>query len=153
MATTKDNRGIRYVCSGTATTTVNFDIELQAGASNNDDTTWLAGGAGTYPGTLTPFEPRQTDGTNSSRSPRLIGLTMNAALAEGNTLTLSNDPTQDAGGAGITTILGVYTSQADSTASLAVVKTSALVLTFDIEETANGTSDDTSGAELLLIVV
>lgn len=153
MATTKDNRGIRYVCSGTATTTVNFDIELQAGASNNDDTTWLAGGAGTYPGTLTPFEPRQTDGTNSSRSPRLIGLTMNAALAEGNTLTLSNDPTQDAGGAGITTILGVYTSQADSTASLAVVKTSALVLTFDIEATADGTTDDTSGAELLLIVV
>lgn len=153
MATTKDNRGIRYVCSGTATTTVNFDIELQAGASNNDDTTWLAGGAGTYPGTLTPFEPRQSDGTNSSRSPRLIGLTMNSALAEGNTLTLSNDPTQDAGGAGITSILGVYTSQADSTASLAVVKTSALVLTFDIEATADGTTDDTSGAELLLIVV
>ena len=78
---------------------------------------------------------------------------MNSALAEGNTLTLSNDPTQDAGGAGITTILGVYTSQADSTASLAVVKTSALVLTFDIEATADGTTDDTSGAELLLIVV
>lgn len=153
MATTKDNRGIRYVCSGTATTTVNFDIELQAGASNNDDTTWLAGGAGTYPGTLTPFEPRQTDGTNSSRSPRLIGLTMSAALTEANTLTLSNDPTQDAGGAGITTILGVYTSKVDATASLGVTKTSALVLTFDVEATADGTADDTSGAELLLIVV
>jgi hypothetical protein len=153
MATTKDNRGIRYVCSGTATTTVNFDIELQAGASNNDDTTWLAGATTGYPGTLTPFEPRQIDGTNSSRSPRLIGLTMNAALTEGNTLTLSNDPTQDAGGAGITTILGVYTAKVDASASLGVTKTSALVLTFDVEATADGTTNDTSGAELLLIVV
>jgi len=153
MATTKDNRGIRYVCSGTATTTVNFDIELQAGASNNDSTTWLAGGAGTYPGTLTPFEPRQADGTNSSQSPRLIGLTMSSALAEGDTLSLSNDPTQDAGGAGITTILGVYTSQVDATASLGVSKTNALELTFDIELTSDGTTNDTTGAELLLIVV
>jgi len=153
MATTKDNRGIRYVCSGTATTTINFDIELQAGASNNDDTTWQTGGTGTYPGTLTPFEPRQADGTNSHQSPRLIGLTMSSALTEGNTLTLSNDPTQDAGGAGITTILGVYTSQTDATASLGVTKTSALVLTFDVELSSDGTTDDTTGAELLLLVV
>ncbi len=153
MATTKDNRGIRYVCSGTATTAVNFDIEMQAGASNNDSTTWLAGGAGTYPGTLTPFEPRQSDGTNSHQSPRLIGLTMSGALTEGNTLTLSNDPTQDAGGAGISTILGVYTSQVDATASLGVTKTSALVLTFDVELSSDGVTDDTTGAELLLLVV
>jgi len=153
MATEKDNRGIRYTCSGTATTTVNFDIEMQAGASNNDSTTWLAGGAGTYPGTLTPFEPRQSDGTNSHQSPRLIGLTMSGALTEGNTLTLSNDPTQDAGGAGISTILGVYTSQVDATASLGVTKTSALVLTFDVELSSDGVTDDTTGAELLLLVV
>lgn len=152
MATTKDNRGIRYVCSGTATTTINFDIELQAGASDLDDTTWLAGGAGSYPGTLTPFEPRQSDGTNSHQSPRLIGLTMSDALADGNTLTLSNDPTQDAGGAGITTILGVYASHKDATAILGVTKTSALVLTFELKQ-HDDSAADVSGAELLLIVV
>ncbi|MAK81405.1 MAG: hypothetical protein CMJ17_05935 [Phenylobacterium sp.] len=78
---------------------------------------------------------------------------MSSALTEGNTLTLSNDPTQDAGGAGISTILGVYTSQVDATASLGVTKTSALVLTFDVELSSDGTSDDTTGAELLLLVV
>ena len=54
-----DSRGIRYYCGGTATTTVNFDIELQAGASNNEHDL-ATGGTGTYPGTLTPFEPRQS---------------------------------------------------------------------------------------------
>ena len=152
MATTTDNRGIRYVCSGTATTTVNFDIELQAGASNNDSTTWQTGGTGTYPGTLTPFEPRQADGTNSSQSPRLIGITMSDALADTNTLTLSNDPTQDAGGAGISTILGVYTSHKDATAILGVTKTSALVLTFALKQ-HDDSAADVSGAELLLLVV
>jgi hypothetical protein len=70
-------------------------------------------------------------------------LTLNNALAEGNTMTLSGE---------VTEIHSCIAQRADATANIAIVKTSALVLTFDIEATADGTTDDTSGAELWLIV-
>ncbi len=71
-------------------------------------------------------------------------MTMNSALAEGETLTLSGSCSK---------ILTVVGQHADATANFAVVKTSDLVLTFDIEATTDGTTNDTTGAELLLVVV
>jgi|TARA_E500000305_G_scaffold111934_2_gene129575 hypothetical protein len=131
------HRGITYTGTGTYTTTVNLDLPLWAGV-DQDDTNWLTA----YPGALTSFSARQTDGTNQ-RNPRLVLLTLNNALAEGNTMTLSGE---------VTEIHSCIAQRADATANIAIVKTSALVLTFDIEATADGTTDDTSGAELWLIV-
>ena len=131
------HRGITYTGTGTYTTTVNLDLPLWAGV-DQDDTNWLTA----YPGALTSFSARHTDGTNQ-RNPRLVLLTLNNALAEGNTMTLSGE---------VTEIHSCIAQRADATANIAIVKTSALVLTFDIEATADGTTDDTSGAELWLIV-
>ena len=131
------HRGITYTGTGTYTTTVNLDLPLWAGV-DQDDTNWLTA----YPGALTSFSARQTDGTNQ-RNPRLVLLTLNNALAEGNTMTLSGE---------VTEVHSCIAQRADATANIAIVKTSALVLTFDVEATADGTTDDTSGAELWLIV-
>ena len=137
------HRGITYTTSGSATTTVNVDLGLWAG-NDESETLWLDGQATAgYPGNLDGFQATNTQVTDR-RSPRLIAVTMSSALAEGETLTLSGECSK---------ILSVVGLQADATASLAVAKTSDLVLTFDIEATADGTTDDTSGAELLLIVV
>ena len=137
------HRGITYTTSGSATTTVNLDLGLWAG-SDESETLWLDGQATAgYPGNLDGFQATNTQVVDR-RSPRLISLTLSSALAEGNTLTLSGECSK---------ILTAVAQKADSTASVAVVKTSDLVLTFDIEATSDGTTDDTSGAELLLIVV
>lgn len=137
MATTETHRGITYVQNGTGTTTVNLDLPLWAGV-DQDDSDWLTA----YPGALTSFEPRQTDGTNK-RQPRLILLTLDAAVADTNTLTLSGD---------VSKIVSCVAQRADATANVAIVKTSALVLTFDMEATADGTTDDLTAMELWLIV-
>ena len=122
---------------------MNLDLQLQGGV-DQDETLWLDGQATAgYPGNLDGFQATNTQVTDR-RSPRLISLTLSSALAEGNTLTLSGECSK---------ILTAVGQKADSTASLAVVKTSDLVLTFDIEATADGTTDDTSAAELLLVVV
>ena len=136
------HRGITYTLSA-GTPTMNLDLQLQGGV-DQDETLWLDGQATAgYPGNLDGFQATNTQVTDR-RSPRLISLTLSSALAEGNTLTLSGECSK---------ILTAVGQKADSTASLAVVKTSDLVLTFDIEATADGTTDDTSAAELLLVVV
>ena len=136
------HRGITYTQSA-GTPTMNLDLQLQGGV-DQDETLWLDGQATAgYPGNLDGFQATNTQVTDR-RSPRLISLTLSSALAEGNTLTLSGECSK---------ILTAVGQKADSTASLAVVKTSDLVLTFDIEATSDGTTDDTSAAELLLVVV
>ena len=83
MATTT-HRGITYTSSGSATLSVQLDLPLQAGV-DQDDTTWLT----SYPGALTSFAARQTDGANRI-SPRLVCLGV-GALAEAETVTLSGE--------------------------------------------------------------
>jgi len=137
------HRGITYTTSGSATTTVNLDLGLWAGVDESE-TLWLDGQATAgYPGNLDGFQATNTQ-VVQRHNPRLIAVTMSSALAEGETLTLSGSCSK------ILTVVGL---QADATASLGVAKTSDLVLTFDIEATADGTTDDTTGAELLLVVV
>ena len=137
------HRGITYTGTGTYTQTVNFDLGLHAG-SDQDETQWLDGQATTgYPGSLDGFQATNTQ-VAERHSPRLISLTLSTALAEGNTLTLSGQCSK---------ILTAVAQRADATANIGIVKTSDLVLTFDVEATADGTTDDTSGAELLLVVV
>ena len=137
------HRGITYTTSGSATTTVNLDLGLCAG-NDESETLWLDGQATAgYPGNLDGFQATNTQVVDR-RSPRLVAVTMNSALAEGETLTLSGSCSK---------ILTVVGQHADATANFAVVKTSDLVLTFDIEATTDGTTNDTTGAELLLVVV
>tara|TARA_R100001377_G_scaffold77439_2_gene54709 strand:+ start:779 stop:1210 length:432 start_codon:yes stop_codon:yes gene_type:complete len=143
MATTLVNRGITYICNGTATTTVNLDLGLWAGV-DQDETLWLDGqSTDGYPGNLSGFQASNTQVVDR-RGTRLIALSMSGALADTNTLTLSGD---------VSKILSVTSSKGDSTASLGIVKTSDLVLTFDVEATADGTTDDLTAAELILLVI
>ena len=132
-------RGVTYTGTGTFTTTVDLSLPLVAGV-DQDDTTWLT----SYPGALTSFAARQTDGANRVQ-PWLHCLTLNTALAEGNTLTLSGD---------VNTILsGMAMAASVDDADLGEVKMtfSGLVCTFSVESTAYGTTDDTSPAIVWLI--
>ena len=103
---------------------------------DQDDTTWLT----SYPGALTSFAARQTDGSNRMQ-PRMVCLTL-GALAEAETITLS-------GGANV--ILSCMGHSKDATANLAV-SFSGLVITADCEATADGTTDDTANATIWLLV-
>tara|TARA_R100001129_G_scaffold34022_2_gene22962 strand:- start:97 stop:450 length:354 start_codon:yes stop_codon:yes gene_type:complete len=116
---------------------MNIDLPLWAGV-DQDDTDWLTA----YPGALTSFAARQTDGTNK-RQPRLVSITLAADVTEGATLTLSGQCTK---------ILSFIAQRADATANVAIVHTSDLVLTFDMEATADGTTDDLTAMELWLII-
>ena len=127
------HRGITYTTSASAT--VALDLPLQAGV-DQDDTTWLTG----YPGALTSFAARQSDGSNRMQ-PRLVCMTL-GALAEAETITLS-------GGANV--ILSCIGHSKDATANLAL-SFSGLVITADCEATADGTTDDTANATLWLLV-
>tara|TARA_R110000824_G_scaffold6738_5_gene31122 strand:+ start:1869 stop:2282 length:414 start_codon:yes stop_codon:yes gene_type:complete len=137
MATTATHRGITYVQNGTGETTINLDLPLWAGV-DQDDETWLTA----YPGALTSFEPRQTDGTNR-RQPRLVCLSIDAALADTNTLTLSGDCSK---------ILSVIGQHVDATAIMGITKTSDLVLTFALKQHDDSAADVTA-TELWLLVV
>ncbi len=133
------HRGVTYTGTGTFTTTVDIDLPIWAGV-DQDDNTWLSGSS--YPGALTHGLARQTDGTNRG-NPRLVCLTLNDALAEGNTLTLSGDAN---------TIISAIAHGHDSTANLNATF-SGLVVTFSVEATTDGTTDDTSAATVWLLVV
>ena len=134
------HRGITYTGTGTFTTTVDISLPLWAGV-DQDDETWLTA----YPGALTSFAARQTDGANRAQ-PWLHCLSLNTALAEGNTLTLSGD---------VNTILtGICTGSSIVDADLSIVPTmsfSGLVCTFSVESNADGTTDDTAPATVWLI--
>lgn len=140
------HRGITYTTTAGAPT-MNIDLQMQGGV-DQDEGEWLTGGVAVdttphYPGTLGGFEPRQTDGANRF-NPRLVLLTIGSGMADTNTLTLSGQCSK---------ILSVVAQRADATANIAIVKTSDLVLTFDMEATADGTTDDLTAMELWLLVV
>jgi len=129
------HRGITYTTNGSATIAADLDLPLWAGV-DQDDENWLT----SYPGALTSFEPRQTDGTNRAQ-PRLVVLTV-GALAEAETITLSGE---------CNAILSCIGHSKDATANLALTF-SGLVITADCEATADGTTNDTANATIWLIV-
>lgn len=130
------HRGITYTTSA-GTPTMNLDLQLQGGV-DQDDGTWISA----YPGALTDFTARQSDGTNRF-NPRLITLSIGSGMADTGTLTLSGQ---------VSKILSCVAQRGDATANIAIVKTSDLVLTFDMEATADGTTDDLTAMELWLLV-
>tara|TARA_R110000824_G_scaffold52704_3_gene146396 strand:- start:1103 stop:1540 length:438 start_codon:yes stop_codon:yes gene_type:complete len=140
------HRGITYTGTGTYVTTVNIDLQMQGGV-DQDDGEWLTGGVAVdtsphYPGTLGAFEPRQTDGANRF-NPRLVCLSIDAALADTNTLTLSGQCSK---------IISVVGQHLDATAIMGVTKTSDLVLTFALKQ-HDDSAADVSATELWLLVV
>ena len=139
------HRGVTYTLSA-GTPTMNLDLQLQGGV-DQDETGWLSGAAaaaGTYPGAITPFIATNDDTTNiGSRNPRLVMLTLAADVTEAATLTLTGE---------VSKIISCVAQRADATANIAIVKTSDLVLTFDMEATADGTTDDLTAMELWLVL-
>tara|TARA_R100000234_G_scaffold120124_1_gene105669 strand:- start:39411 stop:40037 length:627 start_codon:yes stop_codon:yes gene_type:complete len=80
-------RGITYTPSA-GHVHMMMDLPLQGGV-DQDSTVWLAGAASGYPGALTAFQPRQTDGSNVF-NPRLVVLKWSGST-DNATLTLSGD--------------------------------------------------------------
>ena len=136
------HRGITYTLSA-GTPTMNIDLPLWAG-TDQDETLWLKGqSTDAYPGNLSGFKASNTQVTERN-NPRLVCLSTAADVSEGATLTLTGECSK---------ILSVVAQRADATANIAIVKTSDLVLTFDMEATADGTTDDLTAMELWLLVV
>ena len=144
------HRVISYTTSASATVTVDLDLPLQAGV-DQDDTTWISA----YPGALTDFAARQSDGTNRMQ-PRLVCLTL-GALANAETLTLSTPADiagvggASTGGGGANVILALMGHGQDSTANLALTA-SGLVVTATCDATTDGTTNDTSNCSVWLVV-
>ena len=136
------HRGITYTTSN-GTPTMNLDLPLWAG-QDQDETGWLDGqSTDGYPGNLSGFQATNTQ-VAERNNPRMISLHIASGLADTNTLTLSGDCSK---------ILSCIAQRADATANIAIVKTSDLVLTFDMEATADGTTDDLTAMELWQLVV
>lgn len=137
---TVTHRGITYTTSGTATIAVNLDLPLQAGV-DQDDTTWLT----SYPGALTTFQPRQSDGSNRHQ-PRLVCLEL-GNLADAETLTLSGD---------CNVILTHMSSGNEIVGAAAAPRLatsiSGLELTATCKISSDGTTGDTMNALVWLIV-
>ncbi|MBT4406254.1 MAG: hypothetical protein HOC79_00075 [Euryarchaeota archaeon] len=110
------HRGITYTANA-GTEAMVLDLPLIGGV-DQDDTAWLT----SYPGALTSFAARQSDGTNSL-GPRLVLLTWTGATA-GATLTLSG---------GVTAIHGAF-SEIGSAGDSGISK-SGLVLTHNSSAT------------------
>ena len=110
--------------SGTATTTLQW--ELGHGGVADDGTTWLGGGAG-YPGNLTPFSARQTDGTNDYQG-GVNWITLNwAGAVDADTLTLSGD---------VTSVLSVTGNSVDNTGAAAAIGLTSAGLVITLAESA-----------------
>jgi hypothetical protein len=135
------HRGITYTLSA-GTPTMNLDLPLVAGV-DQDETLWLDGQATTgYPGTLDGFQATNTQVVERVQ-PRLVMLTLAADVSEAATLTITG---------GASKIISFVAQRADATANVAIVHTSDLVLTFDMEATADGTTDDLTAMELWLVL-
>jgi len=140
------HRGITYTLSSAVTPVMNLDLQLQGGV-DQDEIRWLDGAAGAandYPGKLDGFQATNTDTTNiGARNPRMVLLTLPSGVAEASTLTLSGE---------VSKIVSFVAQRADATANIAIAHTSDLVLTFDMEATADGTTDDLTAMELWLVL-
>ena len=135
------HRGITYTLSA-GTPTMNIDLPLWAG-TDQDETLWLKGqSTDAYPGNLSGFKATNTQVVERIQ-PRLVCLSLAADVTEAATLTLSG---------GCSKILSCIAQRGDATANVAIVKTSDLVLTFDMEATADGTTDDLTAMELWLVL-
>ena len=135
------HRGITYTTSN-GTPTMNLDLPLWAG-QDQDETGWLDGqSTDGYPGNLSGFQATNTQVTERN-NPRLISLTLNSALADTNTLTLSGDCSK---------ILSVVGQHVDATAIMGITKTRELVLTFALKQ-HDDSAADVSATELWLLVV
>ena len=136
------HRGITYTLSA-GTPTMNLDLQLQGGV-DQDETLWLDGqSTDGYPGNLSGFQATNTQ-VAARHNPRMIMLSLAADVTEGATLTLTGECSK---------IVSCVAQRADATANVAIVRTSDLVLTFDMEATADGTTDDLTAMELWLMVV
>jgi len=136
------HRGITYTLSA-GTPTMNLDLQLQGGV-DQDETLWLDGqNTAGYPGNLDGFQATNTQ-VAARHNPRMIMLSLAADVTEAATLTLTGECSK---------IISCVAQRADATANIAIVKTSDLVLTFDMEATADGTTDDLTAMELWLMVV
>jgi len=136
------HRGITYTMSA-GTPTMNLDLQLQGGV-DQDETLWLDGqSTDGYPGNLSGFQATNTQ-VAARHNPRMIMLSLAADVTEGATLTLTGECSK---------IVSCVAQRADATANVAIVKTSDLVLTFDMEATADGTTDDLTAMELWLMLV
>ena len=136
------HRGITYTLSA-GTPTMNLDLQLQGGV-DQDETLWLDGqSTDGYPGHLSGFQATNTQ-VAARHNPRLVMLSLDESVSEAATLTLSGECSK---------IISCVAQRADATANVAIVKTSDLVLTFDMEATADGTTDDLTAMELWLMVV
>ena len=121
---------------------MNIDLPLWAGV-DQDETGWLDGqSTDGYPGNLSGFQATNTQ-VAARHSIRLVALTLSSALTEANTMTLTGECSK---------ILSCIGQGTDATANVRVTKTSDLVLTFDVEATADGTTDDTDAIELWLLI-
>jgi len=136
------HRQITYTTSNGAPT-INVDLPLWAG-SDQDETLWLKGNStDAYPGNLSGFTATNSQ-VAERRQPRLVSMHIASGMADTNTLTLSGECSK---------ILSCIAQRADATANIAIVKTSDLVLTFDMESTADGTTDYLTAMELWPLVV
>ena len=135
------HRGVTYTLSA-GTPTMNLDLPLIAGV-DQDETLWLKGqSTDAYPGNLTGFQATNTQVAERVQ-PRLVMLTLAADVTEAATLTSTG---------GASKIISFDAQRADATANVAIVHTSDLVLTFDMEATADGTTDDLTAMELWLVL-
>ena len=91
---------------GSLTATLTGAWELQAGSQDTGE--WLDGGgtgSDAYPGGLTAFQPRQSDGTTGYDPAPKMAIIALAVAANTNTITLSG---------GATSILGTFVSNQDT---------------------------------------
>ena len=121
VVTDSEYRGITYTTSASATVTMDLDLDLQGGV-DQDETTWISA----YPGALTDFAARQTDGTNRY-NPRILSIRL-GSMAAAETLTLSGQ---------VSVILGYAWTPATANDS-GITRTSDLVLTHDSSATESG---------------
>ena len=111
VVTDAEHRGITYTTSGSGTVTLDLELDLQGGV-DQDDTSWISA----YPGALTDFAARQTDGTHRY-NPRVLSLRL-GSMASDDTLTLSGQ---------VSVILG-YAYTPTTAADCGMTRTSDLIL-------------------------
>jgi len=119
--------GTITVTASSGTAVIGLQWELGRGGVADDGTTWLGGGA-TYPGTLTPFEPRQTDGSNDYQGGvSWITLSWTGAVTT-ETLTLS--------GGDVSSVLNVTGNAVDNTGAAAAIGLTSAGLVITLAESA-----------------
>lgn len=115
--------GTITVTASNGTAVVAFQWELGMGGVADDGTTWLGGGA-SYPGSLTPFSARQTDGTNDYVGGTKMLTVQWLGAADADTLTLSGEV-----GTIHAVMQGAWTEDAGATAIAVSNSVAGLVIT------------------------